>query len=283
VHHAPTTSDAVIHADRALARRLERAEGLSNAEFVDARAAAFPDLGCQWIEVAGTLAMFDGPDSPCTQTFGLGIECVPSADGWQEIEGFFCERGADVFHEVSPLADAALVGLLNDRGYRPCELSTVLVRRIAANLSLGTSPNASISVREIESHEHVVWAQVAAAGWADVAPGLEGFLAALGQVNPHRPHTHCFVAEQAGRMIAVGATCLVDRVAVMAGACTVPAARRQGAQLALVEARLRFAAEHGCDLAMQAAAPGSASQRNAERQGFQVAYTRTKWRKAARK
>jgi hypothetical protein len=30
------------------------------------------------------------------------------------------------------------------------------------------------------------------------------------------------------------------------------------------------------------AAPGSASQRNAERQGFRIAYTRMKWRLASR-
>lgn len=30
-------------------------------------------------------------------------------------------------------------------------------------------------------------------------------------------------------------------------------------------------------LAMMVAQPGSASQRNAERQGFRTAYTRTKW------
>jgi hypothetical protein len=40
---------------------------------------------------------------------------------------------------------------------------------------------------------------------------------------------------------------------------------------------LRYAAEQGCDLAMMCAAPGSASQRNAERQGFRIAYTRITW------
>jgi hypothetical protein len=41
--------------------------------------------------------------------------------------------------------------------------------------------------------------------------------------------------------------------------------------------RLRFAADQGCDLALMGALPGSASQRNAERQGFRIAYTRLKW------
>ena len=47
-------------ADLALARRLERAEGTGNREFVEARARAFPESGACWIEVAGAYAMYDG-------------------------------------------------------------------------------------------------------------------------------------------------------------------------------------------------------------------------------
>jgi hypothetical protein len=72
---------------------------------------------------------------------------------------------------------------------------------------------------------------------------------------------------------------LADGVALLAGACTIPQWRKQGAQLALLQHRLHVAAEHGCDIAMVATLPGSASQRNAERRGFRVAYTRTKWRR----
>ncbi|HVJ93760.1 MAG TPA: hypothetical protein VM580_28350 [Labilithrix sp.] len=68
-----------------------------------------------------------------------------------------------------------------------------------------------------------------------------------------------------------------DGVALLAGASTIPDARRRGGQRALLAARLRFATDAGCDLAMMGAAPGSASQRNAERQGFRIAYTRIKW------
>jgi len=38
------------------------------------------------------------------------------------------------------------------------------------------------------------------------------------------------------------------------------------------------AAEHGCDLALMGAALGSGSQRNAQRHGIRIAYTRIKWR-----
>jgi len=88
------------------------------------------------------------------------------------------------------------------------------------------------------------------------------------------------LAELDGQPIATGGLSINDGVALLAGASTVPESRKQGAQLALLESRLRHAAESGCDLAMMGAQPGSASQRNAERHGFRIAYTRIKWRLA---
>ena len=86
-----------------------------------------------------------------------------------------------------------------------------------------------------------------------------------------------FVAELAGRPVATAVLRCDDGVALFAGASTLSEARSQGAQRALLEARMRYAQTAGCDLAMMCAAPGSPSQRNAERQGFRIAYTRTKW------
>ncbi|HEX2270310.1 MAG TPA: hypothetical protein VHH35_12270 [Pyrinomonadaceae bacterium] len=39
----------------------------------------------------------------------------------------------------------------------------------------------------------------------------------------------------------------------------------------------RSNASQGCTIGMMGALPGSGSQRNAERHGFRIAYTRTKW------
>ncbi|HEX8658432.1 MAG TPA: hypothetical protein VF690_12890, partial [Hymenobacter sp.] len=63
----------MLYADLSLARKLERAEARGNAGFVEVRARVAPEVGAQWIEVAGAYAMFDGPDSCLTQTFGLGL------------------------------------------------------------------------------------------------------------------------------------------------------------------------------------------------------------------
>src|SRR4051794_21943066 len=89
--------------DLDLARRLERTEARGNSGFVEARAGCFPDSGACWIEVAGASAMFDGVNSPCTQTFGLGLWQTITPAEMEVIEQFFRVRGAPVFHEVSPL------------------------------------------------------------------------------------------------------------------------------------------------------------------------------------
>src|SRR5918993_3104160 len=121
---------AHIFSDLSLARRLERTEARANASFVEARARAFPESNATWLEVCGVYAMFDGVDSPLTQTFGLGLFDPVSPEDLDRIESFFEDRGAPVFHEVSPLADPAIVPLLNKRHYQPCELTTILFREI---------------------------------------------------------------------------------------------------------------------------------------------------------
>ena len=73
------------------------------------------------------------------------------------------------------------------------------------------------------------------------------------------------------RVFANGALGMHDGVALFAGVSTVPAARGLGAQAALLGARLAYARDHGCTVAMMVASVGSTSQRNAERNGFRVA------------
>lgn len=325
----------MIFSDLALARRLERAEGRANADFVEARAVTFADRGATWIEVGGALAMFDGVESPLTQTFGLGMHGPVSAEDLDRIERFFAVRHSPVFHEVSPLADGSLLPLLNERQYQVVEFTSVMWRPIGLTGNAGAAetsvlnpaePGTSVSVkpgpsdaaaagpgaavegesdavegasdaavprrsgdvgdsadrgvtaRRIREDEHDVWARTGAAGWSHL-PELTHFLHELAIVNARRRHHVPFLVEVDGRAIAAGGLAMSDGVALLAGASTVPEARRRGAQRALLEARLRYAAEHGCDIAMMGASPGSESQRNAERQGFRIAYTRVKWRR----
>jgi GNAT superfamily N-acetyltransferase len=266
-----------LFADLALARRLERAEACGNAAVVEARAKLFPDSGACWIEVAGAYAMYDGLASPVTQTFGLGMFEKPTATDLEAIENFFKERGAPVFHEVSPLADGDLLPLLNDRGYRPLEFTSVMFRPIGRGAPYLAKVNEKIHVRVVKEHERGLWVQTSARGWSEFTELAEQ-LSQLFHVVAHRSGALLFLAELDGTAIATGVLDISGGVALLAGASTIPEARRQGAQAALLDSRLRFAAEQDCDIALMGAQPGSASQRNAERNGFRIAYTRIKWR-----
>jgi GNAT superfamily N-acetyltransferase len=121
-----------------------------------------------------------------------------------------------------------------------------------------------------------VFARTSIEGWRGLID-FEDLMMDLMQVTAARADMVPFLAESGGAAIASGALCLHGGVALLAGACTVPEFRKRGAQNALLAARLRYAAGAGCELAMMCAEPGSASQRNAERNGFRIAYTRVKW------
>ena len=298
-------------ASRELSQSLERAEAIGSSRFVEARARVFPDSGATWIEVAGARAMYDGTTSPLTQTFGLGLFQPAAAADLDAIEAFYAERGAPVFHEVSPLADAGLPALLAGRGYRPCEFTSVMYRPIdgagveadGARLTAGATGDAgtaglkarttgeacateaevvqafrpAVTVRLVEKGEEEIYARTAAAGWSEF--GASAFVLEIGRVSGQVEGLRLFLAELDGRPIGAGALGLNGTVAHLAGASTIPDGRNRGAQRALLAHRLRDAAAHGCGLALMGALPGSGSQRNAERNGFRIAYTRIKWQR----
>jgi GNAT superfamily N-acetyltransferase len=269
---------AHIFSDFALSRRLERAEARGGADFVEARAKVAPEVGACWTEVAGAYALFDGPESPITQTFGLGMFGPATAEDFARVEEFFRGRGAPTSHEVSPLAGPSTLELLNARGYQPVEFTNVMFRPLTPDASPARQRGPDVRVRAVGAGEGELWAQTSARGWS--SEGYGDFMLGLARVSAARRDAVSFMAELDGRPVATGAMSICEGVALLAGASTVPEARGRGAQLALLDARLRHAAEAGCDLAMMCALPGSASQRNAERQGFRIAYTRVKWRLA---
>jgi hypothetical protein len=239
-------------ADLALARRLELTEGRGNAAFVDAQARFDPASGAIWKAVGGTFAMFAGVGSPITQTFGLGLHEPLVEKDLDTIERFFTARASAVFHEVCPLAGVEVVATLAKRGYRPIELSTVLYQPIDANTRIASDPSLTLRVAGAgEGLERASRSDAVRGGFCEAEPGLRHVLH-RGQgwhADRHGGAVHArgHGAARGGEHGARGA-----------------AARRP-------ERAARHPAAH------RGITGSSASQRNAERNGFRVAYTRTKW------
>ena len=82
------------------------------------------------------------------------------------------------------------------------------------------------------------------------------------------------MARQQTEVAGGGSLYLHDGVALLCGAGTLPAHRRRGVQAALLQARMAHAREMGCDLAVVTTQPGSKSQANVQRVGFELIYSR---------
>lgn len=261
-------------ADLALSRRLERTEGYACLQFAAARKRLQPSSAADWMECGGGVAVFDGAESPITQAFALGIFEPLTPAVLDVVEQFFFDRGAPSQLEVSPHAGVPATRLLCDRGYRPIEIASVLFQPVRAD---NAELPADVRVRVTGVNEIDLWTDVSARGWCHELPELREFLLDMGVVAANRENSVCLLAELNGVSGATAALCFHEGVALFAGASTVPEFRRRGLQGAVLQARMRLAAEKGCDLAMMVAEAGSESQRNAERKGFAIAYTRTKW------
>lgn len=272
----PPNPPPPLFVDQVLSCRLERAEGRGGASFVAARAQLSPHVGAIWREMGGAFVMYDGPASPVTQTFALGMSEPVTADLMDDIEDFFLSRGAPVFHEVSPLAHESALQHLTTRGYRPIEFTNVLFRELGSVLGAAAPQAPGVVVRPTLPSDAATWIDTAVEGWSEFSE-YAGEMRELSRISVAQRDIQTYLAILHDQPIATGALGIMDGVALLAGASTIPSARKRGAQLALLYARLHSAVAAGCDLAMMSARPGSASQRNAERHGFRIAYTRIKW------
>jgi hypothetical protein len=178
--------------DLALSKRLERAEGHACVQYAEARRRLSPDSGAEWIECDGVYAVYDGIESPLTQTFGLAIFEELRPTSLNAIERFFFDRGAPVVHEVSPFAGVAALGMLCTRNYRPIEMSNVLCRPV--DLPNAGEQNA-VRVRGIASEEAQLWSEISARGWSHEHPELRDLLLDLGAVCAAGKESLCFLAE----------------------------------------------------------------------------------------
>jgi ribosomal protein S18 acetylase RimI-like enzyme len=85
-----------------------------------------------------------------------------------------------------------------------------------------------------------------------------------------------FVASVEGRLVACGTGLVIPEHGVFAlcGAGTLAEFRGRGLQTALLRVRIAAAVGAGCEYAVVVTQGGTTSQRNAERMGFRLAYSK---------
>jgi ribosomal protein S18 acetylase RimI-like enzyme len=263
-----------------LAERIERVEAQLVAKGSAAARRRRADTAGFVIPIAGGVASFAEVGSPLNKVAGLGFGGVPSAAALDEIERAFTACGAPVQIELAHLVDPSIGAVLTERGYRLVSFENVLGLALTGEHTRVTPPG--VEVRPSGDDEFEPWLDVVAEGFTHpdtqgvpsheefppevIARAMRDLVAAAG-VKRYVALRDGFIAGGASSRIAEG-------LAQLTGAATAPAHRRRGVQTALLSARLADAAAAGCDVAVITTQPGSKSQQNAQRRGFDLLYTR---------
>jgi len=258
--------------DRQLVQRLEHADAQHTADYATVRERLWPGSGARVQQIADGYAVFTGAMFPICRAVGLGMRGPITAADVDQVEQFFAAHDLPVEVDLCPHADPSLHELLQARGYGVMRFLNVHVRPLtAADRDVPHVQN--IAVTPLDASDEDAWIRAMIDDTAGTRPADDvGVM--LAHMGFNKPHAKYFVASVSGELAGGGAMVMRDGAAILFSASTHPQFRKRGVQTALLAHRLDVAAHAGCDLAMVLTTPGSASDRNVQRSGFRVAYTK---------
>jgi GNAT superfamily N-acetyltransferase len=260
--------------DKEFARRTESAEEVPQVRYAQLYQKLRPEVGAAYEEICGGHMVFAGVGSPIGRAIALGFDGKVCPADLDRVEEFYRSRGAAAQVDVSPLNDLSLLELLKQREYAIWELNQVLYRKLD-DVGASTVEIAGAHIRPGNPQEAALFADVVSRSFfpeGDAPETIREALTALFQMEGALP----FIAEINGRCVACGAGLIIPehRIFALFGAGTLPEFRGRGLQTAILKARMAAAARAGCEYAVIVTQGGTTSQRNAERLGFRVAYSK---------
>ncbi len=261
----------IIHADEELARRLEGITAREMWRMARAARHVFPEGDALAIDVAGGVAAYIAEGSPINEAFGLGFAGEVTEEDVSLLERFYARRGARGKVGVCPFAHPSLWALLGERGWVPDTFENVLTLPLDAQTDI---PAPTAEIRECgDDSERDLWSRVVAVGFASPELPTQADLD-LAHFVSAREEATLLLAWVDGEPAGTGELLIEEGVGWLSADSTLPPYRGRGVQRSLQLERLRRARDAGCDLAVTESSPGSQSQRNMERLGFRIAYTR---------
>jgi GNAT superfamily N-acetyltransferase len=258
--------------DLDLARRLEMAQAWRGVHYANAQLALRPETYSTVEAVAGGFAIYAGEGSPLNKAVGLGMYRPVTQADLEHVERFYRSRNAAPRVSVCPLAEVSLVDLLNANGYRLESFYSVLFRLLTGDDEPMSFPP-GIHITQAKPKDAELWIRTTGQGFTgQEIPPQEDIV--ILSPNFYAANATCLFAWIDGQPAGGGGMYIHEGVAEFGGASTRPAFRKRGVQTALLHARMDAARKAGCDLALVVTPPGEKSQRNVERVGFRLAYTK---------
>jgi GNAT superfamily N-acetyltransferase len=259
--------------DQALARRLEACEEMPQVLYARAFQKMKPEIGAAEESICGGHMVFAGLGSPIGRATGLGLSEPLTADVLDRVEDFYRSHHAPAQVDLTPLHDAELFELFKVRGYSIAELNNVLFRGLDPEEDFPDAPPNCEIRRGSPEEARELGGIVERAFFPEGAPeAFQDLLTPLYQMEG----ALTLAAMVGGKTAACAAGLMIPqhKVFALCGAGTAAEYRGRGLQTALLRRRMKAAAEAGCEYAVVVTNGGSGSQRNCERLGFRVAYSK---------
>ena len=236
----------------------------SAAETVD------PKLAPALVQIGSGSAVYCGERSPLTQLAWLGYKEPVTLKQIIEVEEFYDGRATSWEYVANPFCDPRVVSLVMGRGWTNLQYENVMVLDLNEYEIPVTSREVDVS--EVSKAERDAWSELSTrAFFGDEVPD---FCANIAPIMSASESTMAFWAILDGQPASTATMSISGEACYLGGAATLPPFRGRGAQGALLAHRLAVAKNAGLKLAVCECLPGSQSQRNQERSGFKVAFTK---------
>jgi len=256
---------AGVEVDEQLVRRLESTSARASLDLVEAIKSLDPSSAAEGRELLGGALVAMGRGRYVNRAIGVTMNELSATD-LDEIDNFFVERRLPPMVELSSWAPASTLAELGQRNYAPAWFRSVFARALSATVSSSTP---DLRIDRVNDDDAEQWLDVFTRGFEAEHGELRVANDEIGRANRILPHSQTFLAFVDGQAAGCGSMQVVDGVAWLGAAATVPAFRRRGVQAALVGHRLRLAVDLGCDLAAVSALANGPSARNIVRLGLQ--------------
>ncbi len=220
---------------------------------------------------------------------GLGEITDPDHDDAAAVDRlieFYRDRGVEPRIELVPQARPTLLAALSAQGFVLRRFLNLFVRDLEARPPdrVPHTPR-GIEFSIVDPNDEVAsrrWAEVSARNFAPARTTREEDVE-LGLRIVRHPRCVAVQATASGRLVGGAAfeigpdsplAAKHGRIAALFGAVVEPEWRRRGIQQALIEHRLRLAADHRLRFVTISSHPGVATERTARRSGFELACTK---------
>jgi hypothetical protein len=229
------------------------------------------------VEHVGDAAVFQWPDLPIplfNRAVGLGDRKPPDEESIERIVAIYRALGLPAFIQLSPLADRERVGRqLEASRLRQKGSMATLVMKVRAGTPEPKRSNASISVESVDESNAADFCSILLSAFGIT----EAFLPFM-RATMSLPAMQNFLARCDGEPAGVGQLVHVAHVGGFYSGGTLERFRGRGVQSAMIDHRVRLAAEQGMTLLYSGTEqPDSQSSRNLQKHGFFIAYELENW------